>query len=377
MRNKLFTASVDKMLFKQYPMGSDLEKQKVVTKIFNPYGEGRWYLLNSDPEDPDYIWAIVSMFGNVEIGSVSRSELESIRLRPFGLPLERDLYFTPKNAKEVYEGLLSGKFFEEGGRMSQDEYYQTSKEAKSSGFNNPFLGKTLVKTTMDLTEDDIGMDIPAGTEGYIFYVPMDAEDSIGIVIDGNHVYLNQDAVEVVFAKGGKVDILKWQLTPQRDLFEDYENIPPQIQKILDKHEEAFMDGNYEGLAKALKEVEAKGYTFDYYLDGQAYGLRPKGVEINQLIGYEEFAKGGEINESRVNRQLEKLHEKGYLKRYIDTRGTGKKVFETIRKNNDMDNTYSRYESANMHELGIQQNAYMTLEEVKTWINKTMPVKNNN
>jgi predicted transcriptional regulator len=206
---------------------------------------------------------------------------------------------------------------------------------------------------------------------------MDAEDSIGIVIDGNHVYLNQDAVEVVFAKGGKVDILKWQLTPQRDLFEDYENIPPQIQKILDKHEEAFMDGNYEGLAKALKEVEAKGYTFDYYLDGQAYGLRPKGVEINQLIGYEEFAKGGEINESRVNRQLEKLHEKGYLKRYIDTRGTGKKVFETIRKNNDMDNTYSRYESANMHELGIQQNAYMTLEEVKTWINKTMPVKNNN
>jgi predicted transcriptional regulator len=365
------------MLFKQYPMGSDLEKQKVVTKIFNPYGEGRWYLLNSDPEDPDYIWAIVSMFGNVEIGSVSRSELESIRLRPFGLPLERDLYFTPKNAKEVYEGLLSGKFFEEGGRMSQDEYYQTSKEAKSSGFNNPFLGKTLVKTTMDLTEDDIGMDIPAGTEGYIFYVPMDAEDSIGIVIDGNHVYLNQDAVEVVFAKGGKVDILKWQLTPQRDLFEDYENIPPQIQKILDKHEEAFMDGNYEGLAKALKEVEAKGYTFDYYLDGQAYGLRPKGVEINQLIGYEEFAKGGEINESRVNRQLEKLHEKGYLKRYIDTRGTGKKVFETIRKNNDMDNTYSRYESANMHELGIQQNAYMTLEEVKTWINKTMPVKNNN
>jgi hypothetical protein len=298
------------MLFKQYSMGSDLEKQKVVTKIFNPYGEGRWYLLNSDPDDPDYIWAIVSMFGNVEMGSVSRSELESIRLRPFGLPLERDLYFTPKNAKEVYEGLLSGKFFEEGGRMSQDEYYQTSKEAKSSGFNNPFLGKTLVKTTMDLTEDDIGMDIPAGTEGYIFYVPMDAEDSIGIVIDGNYVYLNQDTVEVVFAKGGKVDILKWQLTPQRDLFEDYENIPPQIQKILDKHEEAFMDGNYEGLAKALKEVEAKGYTFDYYLDGQAYGLRPKGVEINQLIGYEEFAEGGEINESRVNRQLEKLHEKG-------------------------------------------------------------------
>lgn len=115
MRNKLFTASVDKMLFKQYPLGDDLEKQKVVAKIFNPYGDGRWYLLNSDPEDPDYIWAIVSMFGNVEIGSVSRSELLGARIRPFGLPLERDLYFTPQNAAEVYRGLLDGKFYKKGG----------------------------------------------------------------------------------------------------------------------------------------------------------------------------------------------------------------------------------------------------------------------
>lgn len=115
MRNKLFTASVDKMLFKQYPLGDELEKQKVVAKIFNPYGDGRWYLLNSDPEDPDYIWAIVSMFGNVEIGSVSRSELLGARIRPFGLPLERDLYFTPQNAAEVYRGLLDGKFYKKGG----------------------------------------------------------------------------------------------------------------------------------------------------------------------------------------------------------------------------------------------------------------------
>ena len=81
-----------------------------------------------------------------------------------------------------------------------------------------------------------------------------------------------------------------------DLFEDYKNIPPNIQEILDKYSEDFKDGNYEGLAKALKEVEANGYTFEYYLDGSAYGLRPLGVPLSDLEGFEEeeFAKGGEI-----------------------------------------------------------------------------------
>ena len=75
MPQKLFTKQVDDMLFKQYQLGSSLENQKVVAKIFNPYGKGTWYLLNSDPNDPNYIWAIVDLF-DIEIGSVSRAELE-------------------------------------------------------------------------------------------------------------------------------------------------------------------------------------------------------------------------------------------------------------------------------------------------------------
>jgi len=120
------------MLFKQYPLGDELEKQKVVAKIFNPYGDGRWYLLNSDPEDPDYIWAIVSMFGNVEIGSVSRSELLGARIRPFGLPLERDLYFTPQNAAEVYRGLLDGKFYENGGQVKEMKQLRIVTDSRGS-----------------------------------------------------------------------------------------------------------------------------------------------------------------------------------------------------------------------------------------------------
>lgn len=87
----------------------------------------------------------------------------------------------------------------------------------------------------------------------------------------------------LFKKGGMID-----------LFIDYENIPPNIQEILDFYEEDFQDGRYDGLSKALKEVEANGYTFEYYLDGEAYGLRPINVPLNHIIGYEDedFARGG-------------------------------------------------------------------------------------
>ena len=103
---KLFTKEIDNKLFSQYSMGADLEKQKVVAKIFNPYGRGRWYLLNSDPEDRDYLWAIVEMDGEVEIGSVSRSQLENIKIGPYKFPLERDIYFTPVNAAKLYRDLI-------------------------------------------------------------------------------------------------------------------------------------------------------------------------------------------------------------------------------------------------------------------------------
>jgi hypothetical protein len=109
--------------------------------------------------------------------------------------------------------------------------------------------------------------------------------------DGNGVEINCDGVvgkKYKYNDGGYVD-----------LFEDYQNIPYEIQSILDKYEEDFQDGNYNGLSKALKEVQAKGYTFEYYLDGEAFGLRPIDVKLNQLKGYEdiddeEYSNGGSL-----------------------------------------------------------------------------------
>lgn len=123
---KLFTKDIDNKLFKQYSLGNDLENQMVVAKIFNPYGRGVWYIINSDPQDPDYLWAIVDLF-EVEIGSVSRSELETLRVPPFGLGLERDLYWTPMNAAEVFRGLLRGEQYKRGGAIHNDESVQMVK----------------------------------------------------------------------------------------------------------------------------------------------------------------------------------------------------------------------------------------------------------
>jgi hypothetical protein len=80
-------------------------------------------------------------------------------------------------------------------------------------------------------------------------------------------YFEDDGYE--YGKGGHVD-------EEIDLFEDYENIPDNVQAILEKHEDSFETGNYKGLEKALNELNKIGYTFDYYLDGQAYNLRPIG-----------------------------------------------------------------------------------------------------
>ena len=124
MRQKLFTKQIDDMLFKQYAMGNELSKQKVVAKIFNPYGRGVWYLLNSDPSDPDYIWAIVDLF-EIEVGSVSRESLEMMKVPPFGLNLERDIYFQPMNAGELLNRLYEGETFGDGGEMDSMSYAKT------------------------------------------------------------------------------------------------------------------------------------------------------------------------------------------------------------------------------------------------------------
>lgn len=146
---KLFTKDIDKRLFQQYQNGSDLDSQVAVAKIFNPYGRGRWFLLNSDPQDKDYLWAIVQMGDVVEVGSVLRSELESVRVSPFKLPLERDLGFSMVNAGELYRGLLQGKFYNKGGTLMAASGMEVGRYYKDkNGDSFRYIGENSQRQTL-------------------------------------------------------------------------------------------------------------------------------------------------------------------------------------------------------------------------------------
>ena len=99
------TKDIKRKAQKQYIEGSDME-QKVVAKYFDPVGSWKWFLMNMD-KDGDYCWGIVE--GNeVEMGSWLMSDLQNQKL-PLGLGIERDLYFEPMKAKDVWDALNRGE----------------------------------------------------------------------------------------------------------------------------------------------------------------------------------------------------------------------------------------------------------------------------
>lgn len=71
----------------------------------------------------------------------------------------------------------------------------------------------------------------------------------------------------------------------RDLFETPELIPNEVQAVLESFDED-SDNTYYELDRILAEIEPLGYIFDYYLDADPYGLRPIGVKLNELEGWE-------------------------------------------------------------------------------------------
>ncbi len=134
---KLFSKAINKKLFAQFPKGNNLEEQVVVTCIFNPYGKpgtGRWYIVNSNPDDPDYLWCIhKDEDGKVNTGSISRMLLETMRVPPFRFPLERDLWFNEINAAALLKSLMENKDkYEDGGELGDNNPEPISAEMLES-----------------------------------------------------------------------------------------------------------------------------------------------------------------------------------------------------------------------------------------------------
>ena len=71
----------------------------------------------------------------------------------------------------------------------------------------------------------------------------------------------------------------------KDLFETPELIPNEVQAVLETFDEDSAN-TYHELDRILNLIEPMGYTFDYYLDAEPYGLRPIGVELVELEGWE-------------------------------------------------------------------------------------------
>jgi len=64
-------------------------------KLFDPTGSWTWYLSEYDPDPDGGGLAFGLVIGHeVELGYVSLDELAAVRVR-FGLPIERDIHFTP------------------------------------------------------------------------------------------------------------------------------------------------------------------------------------------------------------------------------------------------------------------------------------------
>lgn len=89
---KLMTKALEKKIPNLHETDNESDLT-IKVKYFNPCGAGTWYGIEYDPINKIF-FGYVDLYGNGdgELGYFSLEELESIRL-PFGLKIERDLYF--------------------------------------------------------------------------------------------------------------------------------------------------------------------------------------------------------------------------------------------------------------------------------------------
>lgn len=129
--------------------------------------------------------------------------------------------------------------------------------------------------------------------------------------------INKELKSNKYANGGGID------EQGIDLFENYKNIPKSVQKILDKYDEDFEDGNYKGLEKALKDLKKIGYTFEYGLDGGAYDLRPIGTKGKSE--FSQYAKGGSVERENTEMVLNNNKQISHHTKELASAVKGKKV----------------------------------------------------
>ena len=90
---KLITPEFEEIM-KNYPLYSQQNESDpvIAAKFFDPYGAATWWITEYNPVEKIAFGYVTGLVED-EFGYVSLTEMESIK-RPFGLTIERDLYFT-------------------------------------------------------------------------------------------------------------------------------------------------------------------------------------------------------------------------------------------------------------------------------------------
>lgn len=73
---------------------------KAVVKFFTPWSNWTWYVLEGKQENGDWLFFGYVVGQDKELGYFTLSELQSVT-GPFGLKIERDMYFSPKLLSEI------------------------------------------------------------------------------------------------------------------------------------------------------------------------------------------------------------------------------------------------------------------------------------
>lgn len=92
---QLMTKEIEKRLEK-FSIGSQdgkMEEAEVIVKYFNPYGIGTWLITEGEKgEDGNYLLFGYCHLQEWEWGYVDFQELANLKVPPFGLGIERELY---------------------------------------------------------------------------------------------------------------------------------------------------------------------------------------------------------------------------------------------------------------------------------------------
>ena len=89
-----------KKVFASIGTQEDVSDPIIIAKFFNPSGSQTWYAISYD-EVNNICFGYVTGFYENELGYFSIDELESLQVPPFGLRIERDIYFDSCRLSEI------------------------------------------------------------------------------------------------------------------------------------------------------------------------------------------------------------------------------------------------------------------------------------